>query len=177
MDAPATPADADDPSPPDIGRALRSAGLRLAQLNRRIGVALGLRDVDMDCFELITRLGPMTPGGLARAASLHPATVTGILDRLERAGWVGRTRDPADRRLVRIQALPERYTEVFTLFAGMNDAVERICSGYRDDDLRLIADFLQRVAEAGRVAVAALAERPAAPRPAERPTDRPTASA
>jgi MarR family len=40
------------------------------------------------CLDLITRHGPLSPSAPARRAGLHPATMTGILDRLERGGWV-----------------------------------------------------------------------------------------
>ena len=45
-------------------------------------------------LELINRLGPLSPSALAKEAGLHPATLTGILDRLERGGWLHRERDP-----------------------------------------------------------------------------------
>jgi DNA-binding MarR family transcriptional regulator len=140
----------------DVRDGLRELGIQLAQLNRRVSGRLGLRDVDMDCLDLVSRLGPLGPGALAKAGGLHPATVTGILDRLEGAGWVARERDPEDRRAVRVRAVPERGAEVFAQFAGMNGAVQEICSDYDDEQLRTISDFLRRVAEAGRVSVLAL---------------------
>ncbi|MEZ0067319.1 DNA-binding MarR family transcriptional regulator [Streptacidiphilus sp. MAP12-20] len=140
----------------DVRDALRELGIQLAQLNRRVSGRLKLRDVDMDCLDLITRLGPLGPGALAKAGGLHPATVTGILDRLEGAGWIVRERDPDDRRAVRVRAVPERGGEVFAQFAGMNGAVQEICSDYDEEQLRVIAGFLGRVAEAGRASVLAL---------------------
>lgn len=141
-----------------VREGLREVGVQLAQLNRRVGGRLGLRDADMDCLDLIGRLGPIGAGPLAKAAGMHPATLTGVLDRLERAGWVVRERDTEDRRAVRIRALPERGREVLEQFAGMNGAVQEICSHYDERQLAVIADFLARVAEAGRVSVAALDE-------------------
>ncbi|WP_328806375.1 MarR family winged helix-turn-helix transcriptional regulator [Streptacidiphilus fuscans] len=140
----------------DVTESLRELGIQLAQLNRRVSGRLGLRDVDMDCLDLINRLGPIGPGVLARTAGLHPATVTGILDRLERDGWIVRERAPEDRRAVLVRALPQRGGEVFQQFAGMNGAVREICSDYDAEQLRVIAEFLERVAEAGRAATAVL---------------------
>ena len=56
--------------------------------------------------------------------------MTGILDRLERAGWIARERDPADRRAVVVRALRERYPEVFGLYNGMNASMNEIYAGY-----------------------------------------------
>jgi DNA-binding MarR family transcriptional regulator len=142
----------------DVREGLREVGIQLAQLNRRVSGRLGLRDADMDCLDLISRLGPIGASPLAKVAGLHPATLTGVLDRLERAGWIVRERDPQDRRAVRIRALPERGKEVLAQFAGMNGAVQEICSHYDEEQLSVIADFLTRIAEAGQASTQALDE-------------------
>jgi len=113
--------------------------------------------VDLDCLDLISRHGPLSPSALARRAGLHPATITGILDRLERGGWVARDRDQADRRAVRVRALRGRGAEVLRLYSGMNASMDQICAGYTDKELALVADFLRRTAGAGRAATDALA--------------------
>jgi DNA-binding MarR family transcriptional regulator len=136
--------------------SLRELNLQLSLLGHRVGAQLQLKDVDFDCLELITRHGPLSPGAVARRTGLHAATVTGILDRLEREGWVARERDPADRRGVVVRALRDRSREVFHLFAGMNSAMDRLCDGYSDDELTLITDFLRRTVDAGRTATDAV---------------------
>src|SRR6188472_3480509 len=87
----------------EIRDALRELRIQLARLNYRVGSELGLKDVDLDCLDIIDTSGPLSPTELARAAGLHPATMTGILDRLERGGWIARERDPSDRRAVVIR--------------------------------------------------------------------------
>jgi len=130
--------------------ALRSLRTELALLNRRIGGRLELRDGDLDLLELIARLGPMGPSALARHAGLHPATMTGVLDRLEKGGWLTRERDPQDRRSVVLHMRRERVAEVFTLYSGMNHALDDLCADYTDEELAVIADFLGRAAKEGR---------------------------
>jgi DNA-binding MarR family transcriptional regulator len=68
--------------------------------------------------------------------------MTGILDRLERGGWITRDRDPADRRGVIIQAARSRARDVLGLYAGMNTAMDEICADYTERDLELLAGFL-----------------------------------
>ena len=136
----------------EIRGALRELSVQLSLLNRKVGARLELKDVDLDCLDLVNLHGPLSPSALARLAGLHPATMTGILDRLERGGWVARERDPSDRRAVQIRALRDRNAELLGLFAGMNTSLEQICAGYAEADLELIADFLRRTTEAGRTA-------------------------
>ena len=84
--------------------------------------------------------------------------MTGILDRLERGGWVARDRDPADRRSVLVRALPDRNADLMRLYSGMSGAMNKLLAGYNDTELNLIVDFLRRTANAGRNAADELAQ-------------------
>src|SRR5437870_1332690 len=121
-----------------IGESLRELAIQLSLLNHQVGTQLDLRDVDLDCLDLVDRHGPLSPSALARHAGLHPATITGILDRLEAGGWVARDRDRADRRAVRVRALRDRGAEVLRLYSGMNASMDQICAGYSDTELELL---------------------------------------
>jgi DNA-binding MarR family transcriptional regulator len=140
-----------------IKLALRDLRIQLSLLNHQVGAHAELKDVDLDCLDLIARHGSLSPSALARQAGLHPATMTGILDRLERGGWVARDRDPSDRRAVVIRARHERGAELLRLYSGMNTSMDQICDGYGETELELIADFLRRTADAGRSATDDLA--------------------
>src|SRR5689334_6708195 len=87
----------------EIRDSLRELRIQLALLNYRVGSQLELKDVDLDCLDILDAHGPLSPTALARRAGVHPATMTGILDRLEKGGWVVRERDPADRRAVLVR--------------------------------------------------------------------------
>jgi DNA-binding MarR family transcriptional regulator len=138
-----------------IKESLRDLGAQLSLLNHSVGARLDLKDTDLECLDLISRYGPLSPSALARRAGLHPATMTGILDRLDRGGWIDRGRDPADRRGVVVRAARGRGAEVLRLYlvdSGMNTALDQICAEYDDEDLELLAGFLRRTADAARTA-------------------------
>ncbi|MFD9894057.1 MarR family winged helix-turn-helix transcriptional regulator [Amycolatopsis sp. NPDC059027] len=144
-----------------VKESLRELRSQLSLLNHQVGTRLELKDVDLDCLELIGAHGPLSPSVLARLAGLHPATVTGILDRLQRGGWVVRERDPdaADRRAVTVRAVRDRNAELFGLYAGMNSALDELCAEYSERELELLAGFLRRATAAGKEATEELTDR------------------
>lgn len=135
-----------------IRETMRDLAVRLSLLTHQVGGRLDLKGTDLDCLDLIDRYGPIGPGALARRTGLHPATMTGIIDRLERGGWITRERDPNDRRAITIRLTRSRSREILRLFGGMNAEMARICAGYTDDELAVIAGFLHRVADAAGTA-------------------------
>ncbi|QVQ51574.1 MarR family transcriptional regulator [Spiractinospora alimapuensis] len=135
----------------ELKRSLREMGNQLSLLNRHVGARVRLKDVDLDCLELINRHDGITPSVLARHTGLHPATVTGVLDRLESGGWVTRERavTPTDRRAVTVRALRERNSELARLYSGMSAAMDDLCADYTEAELELIAGFIHQVTHAG----------------------------
>lgn len=136
----------------EVQAGLRDVRMELAALNHRVRTHAGLQDIDLDSLDVIVRHGPLSPSALARHIGVHAATMTGILTRLEKGGWITRAPDPADRRAVLLQAAPDRMREIFGLYAGMNAGMERLCEGYSDQELDVIVSFLGQVADAGRQA-------------------------
>lgn len=143
-----------------IKESFRELSVQLSLLNHQVGAHLELRDVDLDCLDLIGRHGPVGPSALARRSGLHPATMTGILDRLQRGGWITRERDQdgADRRAVVVRATRDRNAEVYRLVGGMSRAMDAIFADYTDDELARFAELLRRTTDAGRRATGDLAD-------------------
>ncbi|WP_020672345.1 MarR family winged helix-turn-helix transcriptional regulator [Amycolatopsis nigrescens] len=141
----------------EIRESVRELSIQLSLLNHQVSARLALNDVDLYCLDLLTRHGRLSPSALARHAGLHPATVTGVLDRLEAGGWVTRGRNPSDRRAVVVSVAKERNAELFQQYSGMSASMDEICAGYAPAELELLAEFLRRVADAGRGATDDLA--------------------
>ena len=84
----------------DIFMDLRRIMRAMDVYSRQLATSHGLTGPQMLCLREITTGGSLTTGTLARAMALSPATLTGILDRLEARGLVSRERRPEDKRRV-----------------------------------------------------------------------------
>ncbi|WP_112136285.1 MarR family winged helix-turn-helix transcriptional regulator [Glycomyces dulcitolivorans] len=147
------------PATDHVTELLRALTVQLRLLNHQVSDRLGLQDVDLECLDLIGRTGPLTPSALSRAADLHPATVTGVLDRLESAGWIRRERVPTDRRAVHLTAEDARTGEVRALYEPLRASIAEVCADFTPEQLATIGAFLDRIVDAGRQATDDLAGR------------------
>src|SRR5260370_7714752 len=69
-----------------IKQSLRALRMQLSFLNLRVGACVDLKDVDLDCLDLIASHGPLSPSALARRAGLPPAPMTALPHTLQQAG-------------------------------------------------------------------------------------------
>src|SRR6185503_7961207 len=106
---------------------------RAVAFHEAVALRLGLNVTDQRCLDFIERAsreGPVTAGKLAELTELTTGAITGVLDRLERAGFVRREKDANDKRQVQIKLLPERKAEVDALFAPLHERWVELCADY-----------------------------------------------
>ena len=84
----------------EIAAGLQTFAARALVYNLLASEALGLAPADLMSMCLLQLHGPGTPGWIAEMTGLSTGAVTGLVDRLERAGYVTRAHDPHDRRRV-----------------------------------------------------------------------------
>jgi DNA-binding MarR family transcriptional regulator len=113
-----------------------------------VGRCLGVSATDRKCLDLLTR-GPVTAGELARFTGLTTGAVTGIIDRLVKAGYAERIEDPQDRRRVLVaRKSNSRLDKILpAVFGPLGRDMSRVTSGYTQRELGVIADFLARTRE------------------------------
>jgi DNA-binding MarR family transcriptional regulator len=133
----------------EIQALLRDLIARLHQLNDAVGARIELKAGDIEILDLVARHGPLSPSEVSGSTGIHPATLTGVIDRLENAGWIARVPDPDDRRRVRLEARRERGAELVRLYAPMNRSLTEICAALSPDQLEVIRDFLRDAQQAG----------------------------
>lgn len=112
--------------------------------NHRVANVLGLAASDAHFITLLQAYGPMTPGRLAVTTGLGSGTVSGVLDRLEQAGFVHRGRDPHDRRKVIVTVDDAAIgQQVAPLYAEQGARVQALLTSRDTDQLRIISAFLR----------------------------------
>ena len=106
---------------------------------------LGMNITDHKCADILARTGPITAGDLARRTGLTTGAITGVIDRLERGGFVRRVRDPHDRRRVIVDPVVQHMEQVIApLFESMGRSAAELCARYSTEELAVIHDFTTR---------------------------------
>ncbi len=127
--------------------ALRDLSTSTVLAATTIAQQVGLGPNDLKCAELLVRRGPLTAGQLAEATGLTSGAITGIVDRLEKAGWARRDADLRDRRRVVIHPGPQDTEAVAGLYDSHMQALDQLLSNYTDEQLALILTFVHRLTE------------------------------
>jgi DNA-binding MarR family transcriptional regulator len=136
----------------------RKMSTRSVLLHTVVADKLGLGPSDHKCADLIHFQGePISAGRLAELTGLSTGAITGVLDRLERAGFVTRTPDPSDRRRVMVRYTPERAPDLRPFFLPLRQAMIDCCERYSNAELTVIIDFMRSTATVIEDQVARLA--------------------
>lgn len=131
-----------------------------------LAASFGLNPTDLKCRGLLDETGAITAGELAALTGLTTAAVTGVIDRLERAGLVQRAKDPHDRRRVVVEPLtkPEHLEQIDEGFGPLAEATTELVGSYSDDELALVLGFVEKSAALMRAQTLALRARKTAQR-------------
>src|SRR3954454_4357827 len=121
----------------------RVAGNQDSAFDNLAAERLGLNRTDLHSINIIENSGGLTAGELAVEAGLTTGAVTGVVDRLERAGVARRVRDDADRRLVKIETTPKLVEVAGPIYAPMMAEWDAMMNRATADQLQLMVDFMR----------------------------------
>lgn len=138
----------------ELRNELRQLRIELSIGTRRIAAATGLRDSDLDVLDVLARYGAQSPTSLARRMGIHPATMTGVLTRLETAGWLVRRPDVSDRRSVQVE--PSGFERLTALYRDANNRLDKIAARLTPEAGAVILEYLGQVSAAVNEASARL---------------------
>ena len=158
-------------------REVRRMTAQSVLISQAVSERFGLNSSDLECLDLALLSGGATAGEFAKATGLTTGAITGVIDRLERAGYVRREKDPTDRRKVVVRARPAMTRRIAPLYDSLQREMTALWSRYNDGELALVLDFLTKSCDLAVHEIAKLqGKRPVQPRPPPAPRRPPAAS-
>jgi DNA-binding MarR family transcriptional regulator len=112
---------------------------------------LGINRTDLRCMDVLLEQGEATPGYLAHALGLTSGSVTAMLDRLEKLGYVERRPDPGDRRRVMVRPSQQSLALGGKIYGPLAEEGGRSLGHYSKTELELLIEVLRRIQTAQEV--------------------------
>jgi DNA-binding MarR family transcriptional regulator len=132
-----------------LPQAFRMLSTQAIMLHQAIADMLKLNTTDYECMDLIARLGPMTAGELAEQSGLTTGAITGVVDRLEKAGYAKRADNPKDRRsiIIELNLDKKKQKEYEEIFLPLERKIQKQASSYTSKELSLFIEFINKTTE------------------------------
>ena len=130
-----------------VGRLVRRHSTAVVLLHHALAERLGLGPTDLQCFALLRERGPMTGSDLAAITDLTTGAITGVVARLERAGYLRREPAPHDQRKQTLFPVLERVGDIKGVFDPMRRDMAALLDGLDTHQLTAIAEFLARTTD------------------------------
>jgi DNA-binding MarR family transcriptional regulator len=135
----------------EVALLLRRMSVELDAVGQRFATIHGLGRTDVRALVAImdaARRGEaLTAGTLGQAVELSSASVTALVDRLERSGHVRRVRDSADRRRVGLEMTESAMAAGGEFFGALNRDLLAAMADYSGDELAVVRRFLEQVTD------------------------------
>jgi DNA-binding MarR family transcriptional regulator len=129
----------------ELVEMMRELSTATILFHQAVADRLAMNVTDHKCAGILAQSGPITAGELAARTGLTTGAITGVIDRLEKAGFVRRVRDAGDRRRVIVEPdLKQIKRKIGPLFDSMGRAAALLYSGYSVRELALLRDFAER---------------------------------
>jgi DNA-binding MarR family transcriptional regulator len=132
-----------------INEKFREMSTETIMFHQAVADILGLHVTDHKCLDFIYRFGAMPAGRLAELTGLTTGAITGIIDRLEEAGYVRRTNDQKDRRRTIVEPTKNKKLErkIEVLFIPLRDRMHKLLSSYSESELAFLLDATTEMLE------------------------------
>lgn len=127
----------------ELSEAIQRSGTLTVLHTNAIANKVGLSATEFEAMDMISRYQPMTAGKLSKYCGLTTGAITGLVDRLARAGTARRVRDPEDRRRVFIVPVEnkEKNERVRHLYGPIGSAFRGVMGDCTDEQLQFLVDF------------------------------------
>ncbi|WP_249136218.1 MULTISPECIES: MarR family winged helix-turn-helix transcriptional regulator [unclassified Bradyrhizobium] len=125
----------------ELEEAMRRSSAQGVIFGQTVANVAGISGSDLECLDFLNLEGRVTAGRLAEVTGLTTGAITGVVDRLEKAGFVRRERDATDRRKVFIATVPDNVAQIGRFYVPMQQAMHKLWSTYSEAELQLLLRF------------------------------------
>ena len=125
---------------------MRRLSIEIDGLDQRAAEHFRISRTDLRVIDNLRSSGPLTPSQLARAVGLTSGGLSIALERLERIGYIRRSRHPDDRRSVVVDATDAVVPFETAVFAALGKRMDRLLAGYSNEELLTIKHYLEHAA-------------------------------
>jgi DNA-binding MarR family transcriptional regulator len=143
-----------------LDEAIRKVGAQAVLISDLVATRVGINSTDLECLDLLQLAGPTTAGQMSARSGLTTGATTAMIDRLERAGYVRRRRDAADRRVVVVETLEHCGSHIAPLYQPIQKELEKLHGRYSSRELAIVVRYLTEALDAGARFVAWLQTQP-----------------
>ena len=126
----------------ELEHAVRKSSALGVIFGQTVASRVGISSSDLECLDFLIIDGRVTAGRLAELTGLTTGAITGVVDRLEKAGLVRRERDEEDRRKVFIAIVPENVAKVGRFYEHLQRGMQELWGTYSDAELKLMLRFM-----------------------------------
>ena len=144
-----------------LGAAVREYQRSTDEVDEAVTRLMGINRTDARVIDVLDEHGRMTAGELAGRTGLTSGAVTGVLDRLERAGYAQRVRDDADRRRVLVEPTEKARAAAGEYYGPLAAQGASVIAEMSDRELEAFVRFLQKANELASAHAARLRDRAA----------------
>lgn len=143
----------------EIVFAARDYSTAAVMFHAAVAKRFGLSATDLKTLDVLQRLGPLTAGAIGAQTGLATASVTSLIDRLEKKRFVRRVRNAKDGRSVLVELTSKLEKQVAPLFESLGKRMRRRAGSYDRATGAAIKEFLAESARDMRTEARELAKR------------------
>ena len=131
----------------DTMQSLRRIFKALQNFSHEVSIKFGITGPQLWVLKTIFQNGSLPLGELGKKMYMHPSTITGVIDRLEKKGYVSRDRDRKDRRVIKVQLTPKGKRLVKRAPNPVQGKMLHGLRGLKKEKLDLIHESVQTLVE------------------------------
>src|SRR5246127_5871578 len=125
----------------ELEEAMRRSSAQGVLYGQAVANVAGIANSDLECMDILYLEGRVTAGRLSEVTGLTTGAITGVVDRLEKAGLVRRERDESDRRKVFIVTVAENVGKIGRPYELVKRAMQKQCEAYTDAELKFLIRY------------------------------------